>query len=117
MHADIRGEDVASVVLGMDSGATVSCEISYATRMEHERFPQTFVFVEGDQGSVELGNDYWIRTTTTRRERGRNAPLRRDTAGLIRSTTWSTPASSRATRICWRRYRAEDRLRRLPRTI
>ena len=64
VHADIRGEDVASVVLGMHSGATVSCEISYATRMEHERFPQTFVFVEGDQGSVELGNDYWIRTTT-----------------------------------------------------
>ncbi len=64
VHADIRGEDVASVVLGMHSGATVSCEISYATRMEHERFPQTFVFVEGDRGSVELGNDYWIRTTT-----------------------------------------------------
>jgi D-apiose dehydrogenase len=64
VHADIRGEDMASVVLGLDSGATVSCEISYATRMEHERFPQTFVFVEGDQGSVELGNDYWIRTTT-----------------------------------------------------
>ena len=64
VHADIRGEDVASVVLGMHSGATVSCEISYATRMEHERFPQTFVFAEGDRGSVELGQDYWIRTTT-----------------------------------------------------
>jgi predicted dehydrogenase len=64
VHEDIRGEDVASVVLGMDSGATVSCEISYATRMEHEQFPQTFVFAEGAHGSVELGHDYWIRTTT-----------------------------------------------------
>ena len=64
VHTDIRSEDVATVVLGMASGATVSCEISYATRMEHERFPQTFVFVEGALGSVELGWDYWIRTTT-----------------------------------------------------
>ena len=64
VHRDIRGEDVATVVLGMDGGATVNCEISYATRMEHERFPQTFVFVEGTLGSVELGTDYWIRTTT-----------------------------------------------------
>ncbi|MFZ5831703.1 MAG: Gfo/Idh/MocA family protein [Planctomycetota bacterium] len=64
VHSDIRGEDVATVVLGMESGATVTCEISYATRMEHERFPQTFAFVEGTEGSVELGLDYWVRTTT-----------------------------------------------------
>ncbi len=64
VHRDIRGEDVATVVLGMEQGATVNCEMSYATRMELERFPQTFVFVEGTEGSVELGLDYWIRTTT-----------------------------------------------------
>jgi predicted dehydrogenase len=64
VRGDIRGEDVATVVLGMESGATVSCEISYATCMEHERFPQTFAFAEGTKGSAELGLDYWIRTTT-----------------------------------------------------
>lgn len=64
VHTDIRGEDMATVLLGMAGGATVTCEISYATRMEHERFPQTFVFVEGALGSVELATDYWLRTTT-----------------------------------------------------
>lgn len=64
VHQDIRGEDVATVMLGMQSDATVSCEISYATRMEHERFPETYVFVEGERGSAELGPDYWIRVTT-----------------------------------------------------
>ena len=64
VNPEIRGEDVATVVLGMADGATVVCEISYATRMERERFPQTFVFVEGERGSMELAQDYWIRVTT-----------------------------------------------------
>ncbi len=64
VHQDIRGEDVATVLLGMESGATVTCEMSYASRVEHDRFPETYVFVEGTRGSVELGPDYWIRTTT-----------------------------------------------------
>jgi D-apiose dehydrogenase len=64
VHSDIRGEDVATVMLGMDSGATVTCEMSYASRVEHDRFPETYVFVEGEHGSAELGPDYWIRVTT-----------------------------------------------------
>jgi predicted dehydrogenase len=51
-------------MLGMQSGATVTCEMSYASRVEHNRFPETYVFAEGDRGSVELGPDYWIRLTT-----------------------------------------------------
>jgi predicted dehydrogenase len=64
VHRDIKGEDVATVMLGLASGATVTCELSYASRVEHDRFPETFVFVEGDQGSAELGPDYWLRVTT-----------------------------------------------------
>ena len=64
VHADIRGEDVATVMLDMVSGATVTCEMSYASRVEHDRFPETYIFIEGDQGSLELGPDYWIRATT-----------------------------------------------------
>jgi D-apiose dehydrogenase len=63
VHRDIRGEDVASVMLGMESGATVTCEMSYASRVEHDRFPETFVLVEGEQGSAELAPDFWIRVT------------------------------------------------------
>jgi len=74
VHPDIRGEDVATVMLGMTSGATVTCEMSYASRVEHDRFPETFVFVEGEQGSVELGPDFWIRVTTSAGTHSRRCP-------------------------------------------
>ena len=64
VHRDIRGEDVATVMMRMTSGATVVCEISYASRTEHERFPETYIVVEGEMGSLELGPDYWLRVTT-----------------------------------------------------
>lgn len=64
IHRDIRGEDVATVMMRMVSGATVICEMSYASRLEHERFPETYVYVEGERGSIVLGPDYWLRVTT-----------------------------------------------------
>jgi predicted dehydrogenase len=64
VHRDIRGEDVATVVLDMASGATVVCAISYASVLEREAFPQTSVLVEGTHGSLELAPGYWIRRTT-----------------------------------------------------
>jgi D-apiose dehydrogenase len=64
VHPDIRGEDVATMQLGMHSGATVTCELSYASRLEKERFPETYILIEGDRGSIELGPDCWLRVTT-----------------------------------------------------
>ncbi len=64
IHPDIRGEDVATVMMKMGENITVVCEMSYASRTEIERFPETYVYVEGDQGFLELGPDYWIRETT-----------------------------------------------------
>lgn len=71
VHRDIKGEDVATVTMTMGGdtttgadGITVVCDMSYASRSEHERFPQTFAFVEGEKGSAELATDYWIRVTT-----------------------------------------------------
>lgn len=63
VHADIRGEDVATVMMGM-GGTTVTCELSYASPVEHDRFPETFVFIEGRDGSLELGPDYLLRLTS-----------------------------------------------------
>ncbi len=65
IHRDIRGEDVATVLLVTRDDATIICEMSYASRTEHERFPETYIFVEGEHGSVELGPDYWVRVTTS----------------------------------------------------
>jgi D-apiose dehydrogenase len=74
VHPDILGEDVATVMMKMVSGATVVCHLSYASRLERERFPETYVLVEGDRGSVELAPDYWIRTTTESGTRAKRWP-------------------------------------------
>lgn len=60
----VRGEDVATVILGMVNGMTVTVELSYASRTEIERFPETYVYVEGSEGFLELGPDFSLRTTT-----------------------------------------------------
>jgi D-apiose dehydrogenase len=62
IHPEIRGEDVATVMMKM-RGAAVVCDMSYASRVEHDRFPETFVLVEAERGSVELAPDFWLRTT------------------------------------------------------
>jgi predicted dehydrogenase len=66
VHANIKGEDVATVVLLSRGGeTTVSCEMGYAENyLEHECFPQTLVMVEGAAGSLEITEDYWVRVTT-----------------------------------------------------
>ena len=67
VHADIRGEDVATVVtLHNERRTTVTCNLAYAENpLERECFPQTLLFVEGSAGSLELVPDYGIRVTTS----------------------------------------------------
>jgi D-apiose dehydrogenase len=65
VHGDIKGEDVATVMMKMGRPqTTVICEMAYAENpLEREVFPQTLMFVEGDKGSIELAPDYTIRLT------------------------------------------------------
>lgn len=79
----IRGEDVATVIL-QQGGVTTTCELSYASRLEHERFPETYALIEGTEGSLELGPDYWIRRTTAEGTFARRVPPPR--------YTWADPA-------------------------
>jgi predicted dehydrogenase len=75
IRPDIEGEDVATVVLAMRSGATVTCNVAYAgNHLEHDRFPETFAFVEAEHGSAELGPDFWIRETTAEGTLSRRCP-------------------------------------------
>jgi len=60
---DIAGEDVATVLLRMGE-VICNCEISYSSQTEIEAFPQTFVYVEGKKGALELGPDLWVRVTS-----------------------------------------------------
>ena len=64
IHPDIKGEDVATVMMQMGEGITVTVEMSYASRTSFERFPETFLLIEGDKGSLELGREYVVRVTT-----------------------------------------------------
>ncbi len=61
MAHDIAGEDVATVMLKMQDGMTVTCNMSYASRWEFDAFPQTMVFIEGTDGGATLGRDYVIK--------------------------------------------------------
>lgn len=74
VHRDIRGEDVATVILSTGN-ATVTAEMAYAENpLEREAFPQTMVFVEGERGSAELAPDYWVRVTTAGGTHARRHP-------------------------------------------
>ena len=66
VHPNIKGEDVATVMLLANGGkTTVTCEMAYPENYyEHDVWPQSLVFVEGDKGTAEVGADYWIRITT-----------------------------------------------------
>ncbi len=57
VHPNIKGEDVATVMLLANGGkTTVTCEMGYPENYyEHDVLPQTLVFVEGDKGTTPLG--------------------------------------------------------------
>jgi D-apiose dehydrogenase len=60
----VRGEDVATVMLRMRSGATGLVEMSYASKLEEELFPQTLIDLEGSHGTSRLGRDFRVTTVT-----------------------------------------------------
>lgn len=64
----IKGEDVANILLTMKSGVNCFIEISYASRLEEETFPQTLLLLEGDQGSIRLDKDFKI--TLSQKDKG-----------------------------------------------
>jgi len=69
---DIKGEDVATIELRMKSGVHCTVELSYASHVEHDCFPELFIMIEGTQGSLELAPGCWVRETaegTTTAER------------------------------------------------
>ena len=60
MRRDIAGEDVATVMMEMRDGLTLVCNMSYASRWQFDRFPQTMVAVEGTKAGVSLDVDHRI---------------------------------------------------------
>ncbi|CAK7257939.1 MULTISPECIES: Gfo/Idh/MocA family oxidoreductase [unclassified Shinella] len=58
INPDIAGEDVATMLLDHDSGVTSIVDVSYATKLPEEPFPETFVEIDGSRGTLRLGKDY-----------------------------------------------------------
>jgi D-apiose dehydrogenase len=54
----IRGEDVATVLLDHVDGLSSIVDCSYATRLDVEPFPETFIEVDGSAGTIRLNEGY-----------------------------------------------------------
>lgn len=65
VNPGIKGEDVANVLMEMESGVHCFAEMSYASLLEKEAFPQTHVLVEGERGSIQLTHDFELRVHTS----------------------------------------------------
>lgn len=64
INQGIKGEDLAVLMMEMKNGMPLYTEMSYASIVEHDTFSTLNILVEGEKGSVFLGPDFEIRTTT-----------------------------------------------------
>lgn len=64
VNKKIRGEDVANALIKMQNGIQCFAEMSYASILEHESFPQTLMLVEGEFGSISLNKEFEIKVVT-----------------------------------------------------
>lgn len=58
INPDIKGEDVATILLSHDSGAASVVDCSYATRRVPETFPETLLEIDGAAGSLYMKAGY-----------------------------------------------------------
>jgi predicted dehydrogenase len=59
----ISGEDVATVLMRM-ADATCIVDASYETGSDHDTYPQTFVVLEGTEGTITLSADYHLQVVS-----------------------------------------------------
>ena len=64
INPNIKGEDVATMLLDHGAGVTSVVDCSYATIQETEAFPETLIEIDGDKGSLRLTQGYQLAVTT-----------------------------------------------------
>jgi predicted dehydrogenase len=76
-NPEIRGEDHATIVMRMGGrGIPVLVRMAYAENfVERECFPQTLLFIEGKEGSLELAPGYELKVTTRDGVHTRRVPV------------------------------------------
>lgn len=63
VNSKINGEDVATILLDHDNGATSIVDVSYATKQSIEPFPETLIEIDGTEGSIRLSQGYEMQIT------------------------------------------------------
>jgi D-apiose dehydrogenase len=63
VNPNIKGEDVATMMLDHESGVTSIVDCSYASIREVEAFPETLLEIDGKQGSLKLDQGYQFTVT------------------------------------------------------
>jgi len=72
VNRSIKGEDVATMLLGHQGGVTSVVDCSYASPQEQEPFPETFIEIDGSLGCLRLTKDYQLTVTTRNQTISRN---------------------------------------------
>jgi D-apiose dehydrogenase len=62
----IAGEDVATMLMDHEAGATSVVDCSYATKLAVEPFPETTVEIDGNEGTIRLEQGYRLTVTGKR---------------------------------------------------
>jgi len=63
VNQKINGEDVATILLDHENGATSIVDVSYATQQSVEPFPETLIEIDGSEGSIRLSQGYALQVT------------------------------------------------------
>lgn len=63
VNPNIKGEDVATILLDHESGATSIVDVSYATKLSKEPFPETLIEIDGSEGTIRLTQGYQLEVT------------------------------------------------------
>jgi D-apiose dehydrogenase len=73
----IMGEDAAVLMLDHEDGATCVVDATYESRQEVDPFPETLIEIDGNAGSIRLGQGYELILT------GRRGTERRDVSPTL----------------------------------
>ena len=66
VNPNIKGEDVATILLDHENGATSVVDVSYATKLSKEPFPETLIELDGAEGTIRLRQEYGLEITNAK---------------------------------------------------
>ena len=64
VNPKIKGEDVATILMDHENGATSVVDVSYASKPAVEPFPETLIELDGTDGSLRLSQGYRLEVTS-----------------------------------------------------